>query len=381
MELFTQIELNCLEGTSSDSESRISKAAVDAINKCEIVDLFCGVGGLTHGFIKESFNVKAGIDNDESCRYAYETNNSSTFITKDINNVTGEEIKNLYSDNCIKILVGCAPCQPFSSYNFKNEDSKKWFLLHEFARLIEAVQPEIVSMENVPQLLNFTKASVFQDFIDVLKKNDYKIAYKIVDCPKYGIPQNRKRLVLLASKLGGISLVPETHDETNFVTVKDIIYKLEPLKHGEQSSTDPLHKASALNDINLKRIKQSKQGGTWKDWDESLRLKCHTKKSGQSYVSVYGRMNWNQPSPTITTQCNGLGNGRFGHPDQDRAISLREAALLQTFPSDYKFFEQDKNLTTRKIATHIGNAVPVDLGCVIAKSIKKHLENVYEKEK
>lgn len=379
MKLFTQIELNNLEKTFS--ETMVSENVMNAIERCEIVDLFCGVGGLTHGFIKESFKVRAGIDNDASCRYAYEANNDSIFIAKDVNDVQGEQINELYSKDCIKILVGCAPCQPFSSYNFKNEDTKKWFLLHEFARLITEVQPEIVSMENVPQLLNFTKASVFHDFLNVLIDNKYKVDYKIVDCPKYGIPQKRKRLVLLASKLGEISLIPPTHNETNFVKVRDIIANLEPLKHGEKSEKDPLHRASALNTINLKRIKQSKQGGTWRDWDEDLLLKCHKKESGKTYVSVYGRMSWDEPSPTITTQCNGLGNGRFGHPEQDRAISLREAALLQTFPQDYKFFDEDKNTPTRAIATHIGNAVPVDLGRIIAKSIKKHLKNVYEEKK
>jgi DNA (cytosine-5)-methyltransferase 1 len=372
MELLTQIQSDILESVVDNDNIKFSSI----INNCEVVDLFCGVGGLTHGFVKERFTVKAGIDNDESCCYAYETNNNAKFIAKDINNISSEEIKNLYSPNSIKILVGCAPCQPFSSYNFKNEDTKKWFLLHEFARLIKDVQPDIVSMENVPQLLNFTKASVFQDFLCSLTDNDYQVDYQIVDCPKYGIPQKRKRLVLLASKLGKISLIAPTHNEANFVTVRDIIEKLEPLQHGEQSKIDVLHKASSLNHINLQRIQQSKQGGTWRDWDETLRLKCHTKESGKSYVSVYGRMNWDEPAPTITTQCNGLGNGRFGHPEQDRAISLREAALLQTFPPNYSFFNENKNVPTRTIATHIGNAVPVDLGRVIAKSIKKHLENV-----
>lgn len=348
---------------------------------CELVDLFCGVGGLTHGFIQESINVKAGIDIDETCRFAYEKNNQTIFIGKNIKDVTGEEISNLFSKDCIKILAGCAPCQPFSSYNFKNEDNKKWFLLHEFSRLIEEVKPEIVTMENVPQLLNFTKASVFQDFLNILNNNGYYTQYTVVDCPKYGIPQNRKRLVLLASRLGSISLIPETHNNSNFVKVRDVISMLEPIKHGETSSKDPLHKSSSLNEINLKRIKQSKPGGTWRDWDVSLRLKCHQKKSGQTYVSVYGRMKWDEPSPTITTQCNGLGNGRFGHPEQDRAISLREAALLQTFPINYQFIDRDNKLTTRNIATHIGNAVPVSLGRVIALSIKNHIKTVYGKEK
>ncbi len=372
MELLTQVSLPYPENNTITPTA----ASFNLIDTCEVVDLFCGIGGLTHGFIREGFAVKAGIDNDDSCRYSYETNNHTRFISKDINNVSSNEIVELYSKNSIKILVGCAPCQPFSSYNFKNEDTKKWFLLHEFARLIVAVQPDIVSMENVPQLLNFTKASVFYDFVTILTNNGYNTDYQIVDCPKYGIPQKRKRLVLLASRLGKIALIPPTHDASNFITVRDIIEKLEPLQHGEQSKTDELHKASALNQINLKRIQQSKQGGTWRDWDENLRLKCHIKETGKSYVSVYGRMNWDEPSPTITTQCNGLGNGRFGHPEQDRAISLREAALLQTFPSYYQFLPKDKNIPMRTIATHIGNAVPVDLGRVIAKSIKKHLENV-----
>ena len=137
-----------------------------------------------------------------------------------------------------------------------------------------------------------------------------------------------------------------------------------------------LHKASKLSPINLKRIRQSKPGGSWKDWDKDLLLECHQKDSGKSYVSVYGRMEWDKPSPTMTTQCNGIGNGRFGHPEQDRAISLREAALLQTFPKSYKFFDENNPLTTRQLSTHIGNAVPVKLGKVIGKSIKKHIESI-----
>jgi DNA (cytosine-5)-methyltransferase 1 len=345
------------------------------IKDCTVVDLFCGVGGLTHGMVKEGFNVVAGYDIDETCRYAYEQNNKAAFHNKDVNDLTSEDLKNHFKKSKIKILVGCAPCQPFSSYNFKNDDTKKWFLLHQFARLIEEVQPEIVSMENVPQLLNFKKACVLQDFLDILYKNSYYVDYKIVDCPKYGIPQKRKRLVLLASKLGKIELIEETHKEKeHFVTVKDAIGHLAPLRHGETSENDPLHRASKLTPINLKRIQQSKPGGSWKDWDEELRLKCHQKESGITYVSVYGRMSWNEPSPTMTTQCNGLGNGRFGHPEQDRAITLREAAILQTFPQDYKFIEPNTLVATRTLSTHIGNAVPVKLGEVIAKSIKKHLE-------
>ena len=343
----------------------------------KVVDLFCGIGGLSHGFIKESLDVVAGYDIDVDCKYAYESNNTSEFIEKSITDITAEEIAEKFSGGDIKILIGCAPCQPFSTYSYKNQDEKKINLLLEFARLIEEVKPDIVSMENVPRLAEFSGDSVFGQFIKILEKNGYKVSYKIVNCPEYGIPQDRKRLVLLASKLGEIELIKETHTEKKFKTVKDAIGKMPPLKSGEVSPKDSLHKAAKLSPLNMKRIKQSVPGGTWKDWDEDLRLKCHLKSSGETYVSVYGRMSWDKPAPTMTTHCIGIGNGRFGHPEQDRAISLREAALIQTFPRNYKLVKKGKPFAVKRISTQIGNAVPVKLGQVIAKSIKLHLEKVY----
>jgi DNA (cytosine-5)-methyltransferase 1 len=349
----------------------------------KVIDLFCGIGGLSYGFVKEAFDVVAGIDNEASCKYIYEENNHAKFIAKDIRDVSSNEIQTLFNNAEIRILVGCAPCQPFSSYAFKSpdhseEDAKKskWGLLYEFARLIKDTMPEIISMENVPGLAKFDKADVFKGFLKVLADSGYHTDYKIVDCPKYGIPQQRKRLVLLASRLGVINIMSETHTSPqSYVKVKDIIGHLEPLVSGEISSKDPIHRAAKLSDKNLLRIKQSKQGGTWRDWDENLVLDCHKKKTGKSYGSVYGRMRWDEPAPTMTTFCTGIGNGRFGHPEQDRAISLREAALIQTFPEDYKFAESPDKISMTKLSTFIGNAVPVDLGRVIAKSIKFHLEN------
>lgn len=342
------------------------------------VDLFCGVGGLTKGLSSEGVKVVLGVDIDKSCEFAYEKNNTKTkFLHKDISKLTAKEISSYYPKDSISILAGCAPCQPFSSYSYKN-NTVKWKLLYEFSRLIKEVQPHIITMENVPTLLRFKKAPVFTDFLDNLKELGYKYSYSIVNCPEYGIPQNRKRLVLFASKFGNISLIPSTHKEDNFKTVRQTIGKLPPINHGETSKKDKLHKSSQLSDINLKRIQQSVPGGSWKDWDEDLLLACHKKESGKSYVSVYGRMEWDKPSPTITTQCNGIGNGRFGHPEQDRAISLREAAMLQTFPKSYKFISKNHSITTRQLATHIGNAVPVKLGKVIGKSIINHIEQVLD---
>jgi DNA (cytosine-5)-methyltransferase 1 len=349
--------------------------------KIKVIDLFCGIGGLSHGFVKENFDVVAGFDIDESCRFPFEENNNAKFIHKDIREVSISEISKLFANADIKVLVGCAPCQPFSTYAFKSPDKQKqsedakWSLLHEFGRLIKEIKPEIVSMENVPGLAKFEKSHVFKDFIATLEENDYKIDYKIISCPDYGIPQQRKRLVLLASRLGSISIMGETHNPKNYKTVKDTIGFLEPIESGEISKNDPIHRASKLSDLNLTRIRQSKQGGTWRDWDEDLVLDCHRKKTGKGYGSVYGRMKWTEPAPTMTTFCTGIGNGRFGHPEQDRAISLREAALIQTFPQDYKFVKEGENVNTSNLSTHIGNAVPVDLGKVIAKSIKFHLQS------
>lgn len=345
--------------------------------KAVAVDLFCGIGGLTKGLSLAGIDVVAGIDIDESCSFVYEINNNSKFICDDVSTFNQKTLHDLYPSDSIKILVGCAPCQPFSKYSSKyrkdGHKDDKWELLSSFGKLIESELPDIVSMENVP---NLEREKVFEQFLEILKENNYKINYKVVNCKNYGVPQNRRRLVLLASRLGDIKLIDAVYSDENAITVKQAIYGLPKIKAGEICKKDILHQASSLSAINLKRIKQSKQGGTWRDWDEDLRLACHKKDSGKTYPSVYGRMSWDKPSPTITTQFYGYGNGRFGHPVQDRAISLREGAILQSFPADYIFADKDHPINRHDTAIHIGNAVPVELGRAIGISIIKHLKNL-----
>lgn len=339
------------------------------------VDVFCGAGAVTHGLIKAGIPVNAGIDNDESCRYSYEKNNNVRFINKDVRDLSGNFVKNLYPDGDIKILVGCAPCQPFSKITQKNkkrEEDEKWRLLYDFSELIKKVEPQVISMENVIEIMH---QKVFADFIENLESLEYHVSWTSVYCPDYGIPQIRRRLVLLASKLGEIELLPRTHGPSNYVSVRQAIGKLEPIRAGETSKKDPLHRASKLSPLNMKRIKNSKPGGTWLDWDEELRAPCHRKESGRSYSQVYSRMQWDRPSPTITTQFYVFGTGRFGHPEQDRALSLREGAMLQSFPKYYDFINPKENLSIGRIGIHIGNAVPVKLVLVIGKSIMKHLKD------
>lgn len=338
-----------------------------------VVDLFCGVGGLTHGFVQEGFNVVAGIDSDPSCEYAYKTNNGAEFIPSSVENFTANQLAALYPDGHTKILVGCAPCQPFSKYTNRTteEEDTDWQLVHCFAELIRDVNPEVISMENVPELADH---AVFKEFLNIISIAGYQHSYDIVNCVDYGVPQNRTRLVLFASRLGSINIIPKTHYPCRHRTVAHTIRRLEKIKAGQSSTTDPLHRSSALTEKNLTRIRHTPEGGSWKDWPDELVLKCHKKKSGKSYGSIYGRMWWNRPAPTMTTQCNGLGNGRFGHPEQDRAISLREAALFQTFPRTYEMIAPEADACIKDLARHIGNAVPVRLGRIIARTIKRHLE-------
>lgn len=347
-------------------------------NNIGVVDLFCGVGGLSHGLKQGGLNIIAGFDIDKTCEYAYTHNNGAQFFDTDISKVTKEQVLSLFGDSKIKVLAGCAPCQPFSSYAFKNKkkDPNKYDLLYQFGRLVEEVQPDIVTMENVPQIASFSLKNVLQDFVDLLENNHYHCSVKVVYCPDYGIPQTRKRLVLLASKFGDIKLISPTHSKDNYVTVKDVIGDLPPLEAGETSDTDPLHRAKSLSPLNMQRIMHTPYGGSWKDWPKELMLECHKSQNGSSFGSVYGRMRWEKPAPTMTTQCTGLGNGRFGHPEQNRAITAREAALIQTFPQEYKFFADEEHISIVKASRYIGNAVPPQLGFVIAQSIIRHIEEI-----
>ncbi|WP_084977935.1 DNA cytosine methyltransferase [Plesiomonas shigelloides] len=338
----------------------------------KVVDLFCGAGGLTHGLQLAGLNVVAGIDLDSACRIAYESNNNAVFIEKNIALVSADEINELLSNSNVRVLAGCAPCQPFSKYTqgMDKKNDKKWPLLYEFERLIKDSMPDIVTMENVPEV---TKHVVYDDFYKTLKSLGYHIWADKIDCIEYGIPQSRVRHVLLASKYAPITFSGSKYE--NPVTVLECIGDLPPLAAGQTDALDPVHKASKLSDINLKRIKASKPGGSWKDWPLELIASCHMRESGHGYASVYGRMSWDKPSPTITTLCYGFGNGRFGHPEQNRAISLREAALLQTFPREYIFAEPGSNVQMKTVGRMIGNAVPVKLGVAIGESILTHLQS------
>ena len=310
------------------------------------------------------FVVLEVLEKNTTCNNA----NNAKFIEADITEYNFKDMQKFYSKNCIRVLVGCAPCQPFSAHNFKigrKQNDSRWDLASYFIEAIKILKPSIISMENVR---GFIKTDVFKNLKEEIKKLKYQIDYDVVNCADYGVPQNRKRLVFLGSKIGEIKIPEGKYYQKKHKTVVDTIKNLSKIKSGETCSRDNLHKALNLSPLNIERIKQSKPNGTWRDWDKKILPDCYKKESGQSYATVYGRMSWDKLAPTITTQFFNYGCGRFGHPKQNRALSLREGALLQTFPKTYDF---GNKVFVTKTAKHIGNAVPPELGISLGKAIVK----------
>ncbi len=347
------------------------------------IDLFCGAGGLTNGLEQAGISVEVGIDVDIDSRFPYEENNEATFLAQDVGRIAREEPEIVadYFDNesDSTLLAGCAPCQPFSplTHGESSASHDKYGMLRAFLEIVRYTDPDFVVMENVYEIRT---ADVYDEFVAGLRELGYNLnpdSDKRVYCPEYGIPQTRRRWVLLGSRDGRIDLgTPQYLDPDEYPTVADCIGHLPSIEAGETHSEYPLHTARDLSEENLQRIRQSRPGGSWKDWDEELLLECHKKASGQSYKSVYGRMIADEPAPTITTQFYNLGSGRFGHYDttQDRALSLREGAMIQTFPEEYRFVDDLDEIEITKVGRMIGNAVPPVLGEVIGRRVIEFIQ-------
>ena len=339
-------------------------------NTIKAVDLFCGIGGLTNGLEQAGINVVRGYDFDNSVQHAYETNNKAEFKEMDITDLKVSEVKNLLKGSRHTLVAGCAPCQPFSSYQ-KNKDIEsrrshyKYMAFHHFMRIVKGVKPTFVTMENVRGIL---KDENFDFFVKDLEKLGYNVDYKVVDISKWGAPQKRNRMFLVASKAGEIK-IPTLNKKT--VPLSDAIGHLKSVSAGEINKEDKMDEASRLSSLNIKRIRASKPGGTWKDWPRRLLLECYKKPSGSTFTSVYGRLHKDKPSNTLTTQFTRYGTGRYGHYEQDRALTLREGAIIQTFPEDYSF--NVEKLGRTKVSMHIGNAVPPLAGKILGETMKGSL--------
>lgn len=356
--------------------------------KISAVDLFCGSGGLTHGLERAGVDVVAGVDVDHDSQYPYEQNTDAEFVRTDILPLAQnpERIARMFPwDTDLSVLAACAPCQPYSSMGHSkgkgHADHEKWGLLGEVRKIVEYVEPDVVVTENVLQVQH---DEVYDSFVESLEEMGYFInsdENKNVFGPDYGIPQKRKRWVMLASQDGPISLPdPPNTDESEYPTVREAIDHLPPVDAGEVHSDHDLHRARSLSDLNVERIRNMEPGGDWRLWEDRdldhLLADCHVRDSGRSYKAPYSRMRPDEPAPTITTQFYNYGSGRFGHydTDQDRALSILEGALLQTFPEDYDFYENWEDVGVKNLGRLIGNAVPPLLGEYMGEAILRHLE-------
>ncbi len=347
-----------------------SCAATDVVGQKPVtaVDLFCGAGGLTRGLLNAGISVRAGYDIDESCRYPFESNNGVPFVKADVREINPDDLHTVLGGEP-NLVAGCAPCQPYSILTNARDQTKdsRAHLLGEFCRIAMALRPTYVTMENVPGLRN---KSVFFEFLRELEQNDYWYDWRVADSSRYGVPQRRQRLVLVGSRAAPIELPRPRRGRPP--GVRGTISRLPRLAAGGQDPSDPLHRAADLSGLNLRRVQASSPGGTWRDWSPRLKLRCHSSPRGQDYIQSYGRALWSAPSAPITTKFFNLGSGRFGHPEQDRAFSLREGALLQTFPADYRFCPPEENPSLAPMARLIGNAVPVRLAEAIGRTIAGH---------
>jgi DNA (cytosine-5)-methyltransferase 1 len=337
------------------------------------IDFFCGAGGMTNGFRKAGIKVIAGIDIDSECKETYENNNKgSNFILADIKKLSFEEFERqtgIKKNDDNLIFIGCSPCQYWTlikTDRTRSEESKN--LLADFQKYVEEYNPGYIVIENVPGILT-KKESPLNNFLEFLKSKNYSHDKAIINACKFGVPQTRRRFLLIASRVNKNIKLPQPKSK-KIPTVRDFISETKGfpnLKAGTLDSTFKMHTVAGLSEINLLRLKLTKKnGGTRLSYvdDKDLAVPCQYKKKN-SFQDTYGRMVWDKPAPTITTKFFSISNGRFAHPEQDRAISLREGATLQTFGKSYKFY--GNNIAS--IAKHIGNAVPPALSKKIALSI------------
>ena len=332
------------------------------MNRIACIDLFCGAGGLTRGLLDAGMRVVRGVDKDGTAKETYERNNpGAKFIQADIRNISPDDIIDDADRSGGLLLAGCAPCQPFSRHAPKGVADERRSLIEYVGSLVEGILPEYVLVENVP---GFREGNPhWTAFLGILREKDYYIDDQVVDAKDYGVPQTRRRYVLLASREGPIA-IPE--GKKNPKTVRETIGRFPKLGAGESRPELANHVASVLSPKLLERIRITPpNGGSRRNTPKSVWTECHLKHTG--HTDTYGRMRWDTPAPTLTCRCISLSNGRFGHPEQHRAISVREAAALQTFKNDYVFYS-----TKTRNAAHIGNAVPPLMAKTLGEAIAVH---------
>lgn len=333
------------------------------------IDLFSGCGGLTEGMKQAGFKVIAAVEIDQYATETYKMNHKNVNLFKqDIRSLNPDSIKKILGKEPLHLLAGCPPCQGFSSVRRlnKKEPAKdvRNELIWEYYRFVEALMPLTLMMENVPGLADYKP---FQNMVEKLKRLGYSnIKYEKIWIQEYGVPQRRRRLVLVASRIGKIDI---PRGNKKFKTVRDCIGNIEPV----ESTTDLLHKIYPKHTPKVyeKISKIPLDGGSRKDLPVDYQLKCHMKEN-VGFNDIYGRLKWDSFSSTITGGCLNPSKGRFLHPQENRCITAREAALLQTFPIKYKF---PTNINKSAIALMIGNALPPEFSRIQCNNIYDHLKD------
>lgn len=345
-----------------------------------VVDLFSGAGGASLGFAWADFEVRGAVDVDPDANEVYDDNLTDEYgiapapMEADLTETPFEEIRDHFDldEGEVDVICGCPPCQNFSSLRDtedwdEDEEGPKDELLRAFVNRIEEANPEMVFFENVEGILN-SDGGVYVDwFKRRMDELGYELELRLVNAADYGVPQKRRRTIGLALK--GVNEVPfpePTHaedpdadaDREKWNTVEDAWEQVDlpELKRGEKYVDDEAHRARRHHDSTMEIIQAiPEDGGSRSDLPEELELECH-EKVGTAAGNVYGRMSWEEPAPTLTTRCTTPSCGRFLHPEQDRAITYREAALLMGFPPGFAL--PDRNSTAERV---VGNAVPPHL--------------------
>lgn len=340
-----------------------------------VIDFFSGCGGTSSGLQEAGHSIMAGLDIDADAARTFQLNfPGASFVLGDVRELQTDILDPIIKNREAPLLfTGCAPCQPFSRQNRgATKTDPRRSLLAEFSRFVEAWLPEYVFVENVPGLQKAKRSGPLEEFQRCLQTLGYSFDTQVVPALWYGVPQTRERLVVVASRLGPIEVPGPTHGaeegQPPYATVRDWIAGLPPIEAGQCHPDDPDHVAAKLSDLNLQRIRATPEGGDRRSWPMHLWLDCH--KSYGGHTDVYGRLAWDRPAAGLTTRCISYSNGRFGHPEQDRAISIREAASLQTFPRSYRF---TGNMSSR--AKQIGNAVPPLMARAFGSHYARHLAN------
>lgn len=345
------------------------------------IDLFAGGGGLTVGLTEAGFRVVGAVEVEQQAYSVYKANHPEVRCLKqDIRTVSGEDLLAETGVEDIDLLAGCPPCQGFTSLTakYRKEDPRNE-LIFQMSRLANELKPKAIMMENVPGLMQ-KGAPLYRKLKAALKNLGYHLTEGVLQVADYGVPQMRRRLVMLGGLGFEIPLPKATHSATPnddyeaWRTVRDVIADMdEPLTLDAAKRNGPVeqsdwHVVRTLSEENQERMKAAKAGMSWKRIPEDLRPRCH-KGDYVGFSNVYGRMAWDQPAPTITGGCTTFSKGRFGHPEANRTISVREAALLQTFPVGYRF----DTPYMEHVCNVIGNALPCDFAEVISTRCRMHI--------